>query len=127
MKEPMKYARKCTVSGKGMNEGWVWGDGIHYTSTLELTHAECRKDREHILEAIRNIGCEIDELDNVQDDDDFTKLESAIQRADKNEDSDDDLLTIGYYADYVYYTEWDEIEDDWYYLEDGTEIETISK
>ncbi len=125
MSNEMKYARRCDVTNKGMNEGWVWGNGVFYTSTKELTLAECRKDREHILEAIKNIGCEIDELDNVQDDDDFKTLESAIQRADKNEDTDDDLLTIGYYADYVYYTEWDVVEEDWHYLEDGTEIQTI--
>lgn len=125
MDNQIKYARLCDVTNKGMNEGWVWGDGVFYTSTKELTLAECRKDREHILEAIKNIGCEINELDNVQDDDDLKTLESAIQRADKNEDTDDDLLNIGYYTDYLYYTEWEEIEDDWHYLEDGTYVETI--
>ena len=125
MNNQIKYARKCDVTNKGMNEGWVWGDGTFYTSTKELTLAECRKDREHILEAIQNIGCELDEIDNVQDDDDLKTLESAIQNADKNQDTDDDLLIIGYYADYLYYTEWEEIEDDWYYLEDGTEIQTV--
>ena len=32
-----------------MNNGWVWGDGVFYTSTEEITLKECRKDREHII------------------------------------------------------------------------------
>jgi len=124
MSNEIKYARRCDITNKGMNNGWVWGDGVFYTSTKELTLEECRKDREHILEVIKNIGCEISELDNVQNDKDFKTLESAIQRLDNNEDSNEDLLTIGYYTDYLYYTDWDVIEDDWYYLEDGTEIQT---
>ena len=39
-----KYARRCDVTGKGMNEGWCWGDGMFYTSTKEDTIAELRKD-----------------------------------------------------------------------------------
>ena len=78
MSNEIKYARKCDVTGKGMNEGWVWGDGVFYTSTKELTLAECRKDREYILEAIKNIGCDLNELDTVQSDDDLKELQSAI-------------------------------------------------
>jgi hypothetical protein len=26
----MKYARKCSISGEGMNEGWLQGDGEQY-------------------------------------------------------------------------------------------------
>lgn len=25
-----KFARQCTITGKGMNEGWVFGDGQDY-------------------------------------------------------------------------------------------------
>ena len=39
----MKYARTCSVTGKGMNEGWVWFGGEFYTSTQEITIAELRK------------------------------------------------------------------------------------
>jgi hypothetical protein len=39
-----KYARKCDVTGRGMNEGWVWGEGTYYTSTKEVTIAELRSD-----------------------------------------------------------------------------------
>jgi hypothetical protein len=40
-----RYARKCDITGKGMNEGWCWGDGAFYTSTLEATLKELRKDQ----------------------------------------------------------------------------------
>ena len=43
MKEE-RYARKCNVTGKGMNEGWCWGEGLFYTLTLEDTIKELRKD-----------------------------------------------------------------------------------
>lgn len=39
-----KFARVCDVTGKGMNEGWCWGDGSFYTATKEATIAELRKD-----------------------------------------------------------------------------------
>ena len=77
---------------------------------------ECRKDREHILEAINSLGCDLDELDTIQNDDDLKELQSAVNRAKKNKDTDKDLLTIGYHVDYVYYTEW-ECEEDMQYEE----------
>jgi len=40
----MKYARKCDITGVGMNDGWCWGDGSFYTATLEVTITELRKD-----------------------------------------------------------------------------------
>lgn len=38
-----KFARRCDVTGKGMNEGWCWGDGMFYTESKEDTLAELRK------------------------------------------------------------------------------------
>lgn len=126
MNQSKKYARKCDVTGKGMNSGWVWGDGVYYTSTLEITLAECRKDRQHILFAIKNLGCELNELDSIQDKDELALLQDAIERVDKNEDTDHDLLQIGYHADYLYHTDWEiDEDDDVYYLEDGTEIQNL--
>jgi len=114
--EKILWARQCDITGEGMNDGWIWGDGAFYTSTLELTLKECRKDREHILEAINNLGCDLDELDTIHNDDDLKELQSALNRAKKNKDTDKDLLTLGYHADYVYYTEW-ECEEDMQYEE----------
>ena len=133
----MKYARKCDVTGNGMNEGWCWGDGLFYTSTLQTTLSECRNDRDFILKVIVNdeLGCELHELDSVQSEDDLTELggelheldsvqseddltelESAVERAKKGMETDEDLLLIGYHTDYLYYTEW-ECDDDIQYQE----------
>ena len=126
LEETVKYARKCDVTGKGMNSGWVWGDGVYYTSTLEITLAECRKDREHILNALNNLGCELHQLDNIEYPHDLVSLKNSIKRADKNEDTDQDLLNIGFAIDYLYYTDWEiDDDDDVYYLEDGTEIQKL--
>ena len=43
------FARKCSITGELMNEGWVWGDGIFYTKYESDTLKECRRDREFIL------------------------------------------------------------------------------
>ena len=40
----MKYARVCSVTGKGMNDGWVWGNGEFYTSTKEVTITALREE-----------------------------------------------------------------------------------
>jgi hypothetical protein len=39
-----RYARRCDITGKGMNEGWCWGDGHFYSKTYEDTIKELRKD-----------------------------------------------------------------------------------
>ena len=39
----IKYARKCDITGKGINSGWVWGEGEFYTSTEEHTIEELKK------------------------------------------------------------------------------------
>ena len=109
----MKYARRCDVTGEGMNEGWVWGDGVFYTKHEKDTLAECRKDRDGILFGV-------DELTqfNVNDNDaeSWDELVEAIARAKNNEETDEDLLLIGYQGDYLYYTEW-ECEEDFQYEE----------
>lgn len=42
MIEGQKFARKCSVTGEGMDEGFVFGDGEMYFSTDELaqTHIQ---------------------------------------------------------------------------------------
>ena len=40
----MKYARKCSITGEGMNEGWCWGDGMFYSKYEKDPIAELRKD-----------------------------------------------------------------------------------
>ena len=96
-----KYARKCDATGRGMNEGWVWGEGTYYTSTLELTMKELRDD-------VRDGAYDFDELG----------AEKMLQM------SDDELLAYAYDNNVLYYTEWEEIDDDdVYYDENGNEYE----
>jgi hypothetical protein len=40
----MKYARKCSITGEGMNEGWCWGDGVYYSKYEKDTIGELRMD-----------------------------------------------------------------------------------
>jgi hypothetical protein len=42
--ENQKFARKCSITGEGMNTGWIWGDGALYTKYLPDTISELRKD-----------------------------------------------------------------------------------
>ena len=96
-----KFARKCDVTGRGMNEGWVQGEGAYYTSTKENTIAELRSD-------IKDGAYDFDELGASK----LLKL------------SDDQLLQYAYDNDVLYYTEWEELDDDVYYDENGNEYET---
>ena len=83
---------------------------------------ECRRDRDNILFDIYNF-----DASNVQDPDRWDEYKEAIDRANRDEETDMNLLTIAYQTDYVYYTEWDAIGDvaEFYYAEmsDGNVIE----
>jgi hypothetical protein len=96
-----KYARKCDVTGKGMNEGWCWDEGAFYTKTEEATISELRKK---IAEGYNPTLLGIEEL-----------LEKP----------DDELLGIAYDEGLFYWTEWndEDIEEQgYYYKEDGDEV-----
>jgi hypothetical protein len=102
MKEE-RYARVCDVTGKGMNEGWCWGDGSFYTATLEDTIKELRSD-------INDGAYDFDELGK----------ETLLNM------SDDELMTYAYDNDVLYWTSWyDELleEGDTYFDEEGNEHE----
>jgi hypothetical protein len=96
-----KFVRKCDATGRGMNAGFVVGDGEMYFST-----------REHLLEHLRELEW-VDCNDNCSLD-----IES---------DDDNGLLDFFYNEDYYYYTEWeDEINEnnyDCYYDAEGNEYE----
>ncbi len=80
-----KFARKCDATGKGMNEGYVVGDGELYFS-----------EKQHVIDWLRSRGG----TDNL---------------------SDEYILNEAYNLEEYYYTEWEEITDDFYYDEDGNE------
>ena len=96
-----KFVRRCDATGRGMNEGYVVGDGEMYFS-----------EKEHLLEHLKKINnwCGV----NVK------SLLSDVF-------SDDELLEYFYEQEYYYYTEWDEeINEnnyDCYYDADGNEYE----
>ena len=90
-----KYARRCDATGRGINEGYVIGDGELYFA-----------DKEHLLEHLRTLDWE---------DCNGNKSTDCV--------TDDALLKYFYNEDYYYYTEWEEIDDDVYYDENGNEYE----
>ena len=122
--ETIYYARKCSITNEGMNEGWVWCESAFYTSTLELTYQELRKDREQILE----IADEIYEDNtpiydkfgtaynlsnrNLQDESRWEEFNKAMRKAKQNKETDEDLLEIAYQIDYIYWTDWYSYEED---------------
>lgn len=76
-----KFARRCDITGRGMNEGYCFGDGEHYAC-----------DEESALQ--------------------IAKLYGYIGNTYNLEDA---------YKDGVYYyTEWDEVDEDEWYDEDGS-------
>ena len=90
-----KFARRCDATGRGINEGYVVGDGELYFA-----------DKEHLLEHLRTLDWE---------DCNGNKSTDCV--------TDDALLKYFYNEDYYYYTEWEEIDDDCYYDENGNEYE----
>jgi len=117
-KQITNWARRCDITGEGMNEGWCWGDGSFYTSTLDITLKECRKDREHIL-------YDVDEDAVIEDESEHDKFIEALERAKSNTETDDDLLYIAYQTGYLYYTEW-YCEDDIQFVEVDGIVELIT-
>lgn len=93
--------RICSITGNEMTAGWVWADGTFYTSTLELTLAECRKDRDNIL-------YDLDEYSPIEEYEERENFKEALDRANRGEETDEDLLFIAYQSGYLYYTEFED-------------------
>lgn len=112
MEKEIKYwARKCMVTGQGMNSGYVWGEGDFYCiDDDKIAFAEFRADRDYILS---NIPVNIEDIKNF---DDYCKYDNddclqAIERAKQNKETDKDLRTLSYLFGLHYYTEWLDEED----------------
>ena len=90
-----KFARRCDATGKGINEGYVFGDG-------ELYFAE----REDLIKHLRTLD-----------------WEDCNGNYSKDITDDEDLLEFFYNDEQYYYTDWEEIDDDVYYDENGNEYE----
>lgn len=56
--QPIRWARKCDVLGHGMNDGWCFGDGEQYASTIEAAE-KIALDRGHdsLDEAYKSDDC----------------------------------------------------------------------
>lgn len=93
--------RTCSITGNEMTSGWVWGDGTFYTSTLELTLKECRKNRDSILHNVHE-----DSL--IEEEDTRDNFKESLDRVRKNQETDEDLLFIAYQTGYLYYTEFED-------------------
>lgn len=94
MIEGQKFARKCSVTGEGMNEGWLI-DG-EYFSTIELAHKKAQ--------SLRTLP-----LTDVSFYDDFYHL---YKDCSKNGETD-----------FCYYTEWYDESDYQYIVKNGELVE----
>jgi hypothetical protein len=94
-----KFARRCDVTGKGINSGWVFGDGDFYiTDNKELFQDYIDKNRK-----------------------DYRYLNFVYEGKDVMTMSIEELAHYLYEHDIFYFTVWEEITDDFYYDEDGNE------
>ena len=96
------WARKCSATGEGMNEGWCFGDGAYYAKDYGDAIAELRRDYEYIVEGFMSTEKEM--LPNYIDVHEWSVINENLERG---EISDEALLYMAYATDYVYWTEWD--------------------
>jgi hypothetical protein len=88
-----KFARRCDITGRGFNEGYVVGDG-------ELFFG----NEEDLLYHLRELDWE-----------DCNGLKSKDLEVDQ-------LLEYFYNENYYYYTEYDEVDEDEWYDAEGNEF-----
>ena len=89
-----KFARRCDITGRGMNEGYVFGDG-------ELYFAE----KEDLIKHLRTL-----------------EWEDADGNLSQDLTNEEDILEFFYNEDAYYYTEWDEVDEDEYFDAEGNEF-----
>ncbi len=87
-----KYARRCDATGKGINEGYVVGDGELYFAS-----------KDDLLSHLREL-----------------EWEDCNGNRSKDCSTTEELLEFFYNEEYYYYTEWEEIDDDEWYDADGS-------
>jgi hypothetical protein len=99
--KPNRYARKCSVTGEGMNAGWVCGADYYI---------KYEKDLIKHLKDVYNNECGSYELD---------KLTGII--------NEDKLREMYYESNYFFYTEWND-ESEYNYVEiDGKIVGKLVK
>ena len=96
--EGNKFARKCSISGIGMNEGWCFRGGDTYASTQEIADQIARDEYDYkdFKDMYANEGGQPDDDDQIEGDGD------------------------------TYWTTWEELdEDDYWIVRDGQLINVI--
>lgn len=127
MNKEILWARKCDVTGKGMNEGYVWGDGVFYCIDDDsISLPQFREEREHIIQWIPEDVEDIETLYDNYREEEYEKYIQAFKRVKENKDTDEDLKLISYLFDLHYYTEW-ECKDDMQYIEVDGEVKLIEE
>ena len=118
METNKKWARKCSATGEGMNEGWCYGDGAYYAKNYDDMIAELRRDYEYVLAGFNSIDAK--DLLCYIDNDELSVIQENMSRG---EITDEALLYMAYASEYVYWTEWDADDDAQYEEISGTLIE----
>ena len=95
-----KYARKCSLTGNGMNSGYVVNEGEMYI-----------KDEENLIAYLRK-----------KEKDGNPQYEQDIA---EGRLTDDFLLKDYYESEYYYHTEWED-EDDYQYIEIDEDLHEIA-
>ena len=96
----------CSVTGREMTNGWIWGDGDFYTSTEEQTHAKLLKEKHTIVKGESKDSYIVDVL---IEDEEIREWRAALDRvnSDIENATTPDLLIVAYGIGYVHYTEWE--------------------
>tara|TARA_R110002126_G_scaffold3026_7_gene16517 strand:- start:657 stop:1088 length:432 start_codon:yes stop_codon:yes gene_type:complete len=109
------FAARCSVTGKGMWDGYVWGDGEFYTASNEDTLSRLREEREYLAYIAPHIDIDDEPIDygngiafaSDYTEDEQEELALAIKNIANNTDTNHDLWLVAQEVGYVYYTEWD--------------------
>lgn len=116
-----KYAQKCDVTGKGMNKGYVWGDGSFYCiDDDKIALKVFSEEKEYITSLVKDNELEykypiFDNLCNYTKEE-YKNLKESIKRCKSGVPTNEDLRDISYVFDLHYWTEW-ECEEDFKYQE----------
>lgn len=95
MAEQAKFARCCDITGKGMNSGY---------------YIECGERDPNNTDNVIHYVSSKELMDKLLDDCGYNRV--------------NEYATINTDEEWFYYTEWEELDEDEHFLEDGTRIET---
>lgn len=112
-----KWSRKCDATGEGMNEGWCWLDGDMYFKYEKDIKKFIRHNDDVIEYELKS--AEKIQLDSEVDEEEWNVLMDIVEQ-DFYSLNDDELLTVAYVLNMVYWTQWHDDDDvQWFELENG--------